>query len=93
MTFAKFMAKHYYITAVLIVLTFGYTVVMPIVRWTTTKSERQFREDLEATLLNQTVRIQNLQAMLDNRIQMLEENQRKILKALDELKKSSQPPS
>ena len=93
MTFAKFMAKHYYITAVLVVITFGFTVVMPIVRWTTTKSERQFREDLEATLLNQTVRIQNLQTLLDDRIETLEENQREILKALKELKESLQPPS
>ena len=88
MTFAKFMAKHYYITAVLVVLTFGYTVVMPIVRWTTTRSERQFREDLEATLLSQNVRIHELQAMLVDRLQILEGNQRKILKTLEELKES-----
>ena len=93
MKFAKFMTKHYYITSVLVVITFGYTVVMPIVRWTTTKSERQFREDLEATLLNQTVKIQNLQDMLDGRIQTLEDNQREILEALKELKESLQPPS
>ena len=60
MTFAKFMAKHYYITSVLIAIRF----VGVITRWTTERSERQFREDLEATLLNQTVRIQNSQAML-----------------------------
>ena len=93
MTFAKFMAKHYYITSVLIVVTFGYSFVMAIVRWTTERSERQFREDLEATLLDQNVRIQNLQEMLKNRIQTLEANQNKILRTLQELKAAVRPPS
>ena len=93
MTFAKYMAKHYYITAVVIVVTFGYSFVRVVIRWTTERSERQFREDLEAALLNQTVRIQNLQEMLDNRIQTLENNQREILRILQELKNTERPPS
>ena len=93
MTFAKYMAKHYYITSFLIVVTFGYSFVMAIIRRTTERSERQFRADLEATLLHQTVRIQNLQTMLDNKIQKLEDNQEKILKILQELKDAVRPPS
>ena len=94
MTFAKYMAKHYYITSFLIVVTFGYSFVMAVIRWTTERSERQFREDLEATLLNQTVEIRSLREMLDNRIQTLEDNQREILITIKELKDAiAQPPS
>lgn len=91
--FAKFAAKHYIITSVIIVVTFGYPFVITIVRWTTQKSERQFREDLEATLLNQTVKIQQLRAVLDNRIQTLEDNQNEILRTLQELRDAVRPPA
>ena len=93
MIFAKFAAKHYIITSVIIVVTFGYPFVITIVRWTTQKSERQFREDLEATLLNQTVKIQQLRAVLDNRIQTLEDNQNEILRTLQELRDAVRPPA
>ena len=92
-TFAKFAAKHYIITSVAIVLTFGYSFVIAIVKWTTQKSERQFREDLQATLVDQTVKIQELRAMLENRIQTLEDNQNEILRTLQELRDAVQPPT
>ena len=93
MTFARFAAKHYIITSVAIVLTFGYSFVIAIVKWTTQKSERQFREDLQATLVDQTVKIQELRAMLENRIQTLEDNQNEILRTLQELRDAVQPPT
>jgi low affinity Fe/Cu permease len=91
--FAKYAIKHYYITSVVIVVTFGYSFVTAIVKWTTQRSERQFREDLEATLLRQSVMIHELQEMLDNRIQTLEDNQNEILRTLKELKDAVRPPS
>lgn len=93
MTLVNFMAKHYYITSLLIVITFGYSFVMAIVRWTTERSERQFREGIEGALLNQNVRIQQLEELVESRIQTLENNQREILRTLQEIRDAVQPPS
>ena len=83
--FASFLARHYYVTAALVVLTFGYSLVRVVIRWTLEQSERQQREQMLACLLDQTVRIRQLEAMLENRIQTLEDNQREMMRTLQEL--------
>ena len=83
---AWFMAKHYYITSVGIVVMFGYSVAMVFIRWSTQKNERHHREQLLSCVLDQNRRITSLEGSLNRRIQALENNQKEIIRILQELK-------
>ena len=86
---AIFLAEHYYITAILILVLFGYSSVMVVIRWSTQFNERRTSEDVKAILLEQSVKLTNLQNTLDRRLQTIEDNQRDITRLLCELKKPS----
>ena len=87
---AYFMAKHYYVTSILTVVLFGYSTVMFIIRWSTQKSERQLREELLACVLQQSVKIDDLQRDLDERIQALVNGQEEIKRTLHQLTEALQ---
>ena len=87
---AYFVAKHYYITSILIVVVFVYSTVMVVIRWSTQKSDRQLREELLACVLQQSVKIDELQKDLDKRIKALVEGQEEIKRMLHQLKEALQ---
>ena len=70
----KFMARHYYITSVTIILIFVYTLVAPILRWSARRTARERRDIVFANI-----------ADLHERMGEIEERQQEILRILRDL--------
>lgn len=67
----KLFMRHYYISAVLVVVVFVYSILIPMIRWCTQRSRRQ---QFEMTVLD-----------LSRRMNVLENNQNEMLKILRRL--------